>query len=55
MCQILHSYNGEVAIRILKARLPATSADSVPLIDDKAISDEKVSGAPSVLSATESA
>jgi hypothetical protein len=29
------------------------SADPVPLIDDKAISDEKGSDAPSVLSATE--
>ena len=47
MCQVLHSYNDEVAIRILKAQLPATSADSVPLIDDNG------SGAPSVLSATE--
>jgi hypothetical protein len=53
MCQVLHSHNDEVAIRILKAQLRAMSADPVPLIDDKAISDEKGSDAPSVLSATE--
>jgi hypothetical protein len=53
MCQVLHSHNDEVAIRILKAQPPAMSADPVPLIDDKAISDEKGSDAPSVLSATE--
>ncbi|KAH8782129.1 hypothetical protein BGZ57DRAFT_926118 [Hyaloscypha finlandica] len=53
MCQVLHSHNDEVAIRILKAQPPAMSAGYVPLIDDKAISDEKGSDAPSVLSATE--
>jgi hypothetical protein len=53
MCQVLHSHNDEVRIRILKAQLPAMSADSAPLIDDKDISDEQGSGAPSVLPATE--
>ena len=53
MCQVLHSHNDEVAIRILKDQLPTMSADPVPLIDDKAISDENGTGALSVLSATE--
>ena len=53
MRQVLHSHNDEVAMRILKAQLPAMSADSVLLIDDKVIPDEKVLGEPSVLSATE--
>lgn len=39
--QIMHNNNDETCIRILKAQIPALAKDSVIVIDDKCLPDEK--------------